>query len=165
MVMENVTENMNEEISLLIADLEKLRNNIVEDADERLAPYKEYFPNGEYTGSACNLAHYLSLRRFDLRPLQTRLTEWGLSSLGRGEPHVLLNLDRVLSLLRHVTGIIDHIKTDYVDSGTMHDGAQILERHTEELFGTPIGERSVRIMVTLPSEAAWNFGLVKSLFG
>jgi hypothetical protein len=89
--MDETTDNLDEGVSLLIAELEKLRHDVVADAETRLAPFKDYFRDGIFTFSGRNLAHYLSLRRFDLRPLQARLTAWGLSSLGRGEPHVLLN--------------------------------------------------------------------------
>ena len=49
--------------------------------------------------SARNLLHYLALRCHDLRPLQQRLAELGLSSLGRAESHVLVTVDAVLGLL------------------------------------------------------------------
>ena len=155
------TDNLDEGISSLIAELERLRDDVVADAEKRLATFKDYFPDRKFSFSAYNLAHYLSLRRYDLRPLQARLTAWGLSSLGRGEPHVLLNLDRVLSLLRRVVGAADHGTDGVAAAGT--EGPQILLQHTEQLFGPSPDERSVHIMVTLASEAAWNLGFVKSL--
>ncbi|MEJ2564655.1 MAG: pyruvate kinase [Gammaproteobacteria bacterium] len=154
-------DNLDEGISSLIAELERLRDDVVADAEKRLAPCRDYFPDGNFSISARNLAHYLSLRRYDLRPLQGRLTAWGLSSLGRGEPNVLLNLDRVLSLLRRVAGVADHGTEGVAATGA--EGPQILLQHTEQLFGSSPGERSVHIMVTLASEAAWNLGFVKSL--
>ena len=39
----------------------------------------------------------------------------------------------------------------------------LLERHTEALFGPAPPSRAVRIMVTLPSEAASDFGLARKL--
>ena len=45
-----------------------------------------------------NLAHYLAFRRHDHRGLQQRLADLGLSSLGRAEPHVLANVDKVLEV-------------------------------------------------------------------
>jgi hypothetical protein len=45
--------------------------------------------------SAVNVAHYVALRHEDLRELQARLSELGLSSLGRSEPGVLANLRAV----------------------------------------------------------------------
>jgi hypothetical protein len=38
--------------------------------------------------SAVNLAHYWAIRQGDLRELQRQLAAFGLSSLGRCEPHV-----------------------------------------------------------------------------
>ena len=162
--MDNPTDGLDEEISHLIADLEMLRRDVVANAKERLAPFGPYFPGGNFTNSAVNLAHYLSLRRIDLRPLQARLAACGLSSLGRGEPHVLVNLDRVLSLLKRAAGDAEPTREndDYVGPKG-EEGSQILLQHTDALFGSSSGARSVRIMVTLPSEAAWNFGMVKSL--
>ena len=52
--------------------------------------------------SARNLAHYLALRRHDIRKLQAQLAQIGLSSLGRTESHVLnavRTVDRVLNVL------------------------------------------------------------------
>ena len=162
--MVNTTASLDEEISHLIADLGMLRRDVLANAKERLAPFGPYFPDANFTNSAVNLAHYLSLRRIDLRPLQARLAACGLSSLGRGEPHVLVNLDRVLSLLKRAAGNADQARgeDDYVGPKG-EEGPQILLQHTDALFGPSSGARSVRIMVTLPSEAAWNYGMVKSL--
>jgi pyruvate kinase len=52
--------------------------------------------------SARNLAHYLALRRHDVRQLQSQLALLGLSSLGRTESHVLTavqTVHRVLDIL------------------------------------------------------------------
>ncbi len=43
---------------------------------------------------AANLAHYLTLRRRDMRSLQESLAADGLSSLGRAESHVLGSIFR-----------------------------------------------------------------------
>jgi pyruvate kinase len=42
----------------------------------------------EYRASARNMVHYWAIRQYDLRDLQRRLGAFGLSSLGRSEPHV-----------------------------------------------------------------------------
>ena len=46
----------------------------------------------------------LALRRYDLRPLQTALMPWGLSSLGRIEGRVMPNLDAVIATLEVICG-------------------------------------------------------------
>ena len=48
----------------------------------------------DHRASAVNLAHYLALRKVDLRRIQERLSQLGVSSLGRSETHVLANLDK-----------------------------------------------------------------------
>lgn len=112
--------------------------------------------------SARNLLHYLALRRRDLRPLQMRLAQMGLSSLGRAESHVLATVDAVIDVLLaqclHVAPPTPRILG--VDFAT---GEQLLATHTDELLGIAVPGRSVRIMVTMPSEAATDPSLVFSL--
>ncbi len=115
-----------------------------------------------YRKSARNLAHYLALRRNDWRPLQEDLARIGVSSLGRAESHVLANLDKVLGILHRLTGQPWQAHGAEEPVG-IHSSSKLLERHTADLLGpTPRG-RAVRIMVTLPSEAAGDFGLVRQL--
>jgi pyruvate kinase len=115
-----------------------------------------------YAASARNFTHYLSLRRFDLRSLQEKLAQAGVSSLGRSESHVLANLDKVLGILHRLAGRpwVSHSDDEPIG---LKDSKILLDRHTEELLGAVPPGRAVRIMVTLPSEAADDFGLVKRL--
>ncbi len=107
---------------------------------------------GERLDSARNLIHYLALRQIDLRGLQMRLAQLGLSSLGRSEAHVLSSLRAVLCALRRIQGTS---RADTVDEQLdFESGIARLRRRAEVLFGTPRGERNVRIMVTMPSSAA-----------
>ena len=115
-----------------------------------------------YRASARNLAHYLALRRSDQRPLQEQLARIGVSSLGRAESHVLANLDKVLGILHRLTGQPWQTHSREEPAG-IHRSQTLLERHTADLLGAPPPGRAVRIMVTLPSEAAGDFGLVRRL--
>jgi pyruvate kinase len=101
------------------------------------------------------------MRGFDLRALQARLSAWGLSSLGRGEPHVLDNLDRILHLLQGIalTGIPQQVP----QVPLQRSRARCLDTNTHTLFGDSDPRRKTRIMVTLPAEAADNPELVDSL--
>jgi pyruvate kinase len=118
-----------------------------------------------FQSSALNLAHYLALRRRDLRELQPRLTALGLSSLGRCEARVKANLDALVATLSYIapprTGPLPHPLASDVFAGDdrlHHNAAAVLGR-------LPPGRR-VRIMVTLPSEAAndssWMENLLRS---
>jgi len=115
-----------------------------------------------YRASARNLAHYLALRRSDRRPLQEQLARIGVSSLGRAESHVLANLDKVLGILHRLTGQPWRAHSRDEPAG-IQSSRKLLERHTADLLGAPPPGRTVRIMVTLPSEAAGDFGLVRGL--
>lgn len=113
--------------------------------------------------SAKNLVHYLALRRHDLQPLQEQLASFGLSSLGRAEAHADANLDAVLRALCCMAGRTLTPGEDEYQRGEFHAGRQFLEQNTCALLGpTPEG-RSVRIMVTMPSEAASDYTLVRQL--
>ncbi len=118
--------------------------------------------DSSYKASARNLTHYLALRQSDRRDLQEWLSRVGLSSLGRAESHVMANLDKVLGILHRLTGQswVPHSKDEPVGIKT---SLKLLERHTAELLGAAPAHRIVRIMVTLPSEAARDFGLVRRL--
>ena len=115
-----------------------------------------------YRASARNLAHWLALRKSDRRPLQEKLARIGVSSLGRAESHVLANLDKVLGILHRLTGQPWQPRSEDEPAG-IQSSRRLLERHTADLLGAPQPGRAVRIMVTLPSEAARDFGLVRRL--
>ena len=104
-----------------------------------------------------NLAHYLAFRRHDHRGLQQRLADLGLSSLGRAEPHVLANVDKVLHLLRGPDGHGAAAPSGY------RRGQALQQQHVQALFGPPPVGRRTHIMVTLPSEAATDTALIPAL--
>ena len=66
---QNHSDNYQETLAQLLADILHLRNEITEDAQQRLTKYQPYYHSGVFSKSAVNLAHYLALRQFDLRHL------------------------------------------------------------------------------------------------
>jgi pyruvate kinase len=115
-----------------------------------------------HAASATNLAHYLAMRRVDLRALQERLAWLGVSSMGRAETHVLANLDKVLGILHRLAGRPWSSLTQDEPVGSRR-GPALLERNAAALLGEAPPDRDVRIMVTLPSEAAGDDALIESL--
>lgn len=119
--------------------------------------------HAHYAPSVRNLLHYLALRRRDLRDLQDRLAALGLSSLGRAESHVAAALDTV----RRVLASLDDAPVPKGDVAPPvadgRAGRTLLAEHTRALLGPPRRGRPTRIMVTMPSEAATDYLLVKSL--
>ncbi|MBX3027994.1 pyruvate kinase [bacterium] len=113
--------------------------------------------------SARNLIHYLALRRHDVRALQEQLAMLGLSSLGRSESHVLAGLDAVLVILHRLAGRPGPELTAAPAPLTFGEGQAALADHTAAVLGPRPRERGVRIMVTMPSEAATDYELVRQL--
>lgn len=112
--------------------------------------------------SAANLVHYTEFRRHDVRALQTGLSLLGLSSLGRSEPYVLATIEGLLAV---VAGLLGHAPGRPTAQVSLEEGQGLLVRDTNTLLGpTPIS-RQTRIMVTMPSEAADDEGLVGALIG
>ena len=148
------------ESQAIIDQLWSLRGRMLE-TEAALAPHLERV-SPVYRASARNLAHYLALRQDDRRPLQEWLAWVGLSSLGRAESHVLANLDKVIGILHRLTGQPWQPRPQDEPAG-IQSSRKLLEQHTAELLGVPPPGRAVRIMVTLPSEAAGDFGLIRGL--
>jgi len=144
----------------LMGALWALRESMLEN-QTRVAPWLAQ-AHPLHAASVVNLAHYLALRRHDLRDLQERLARMGLSSLGRAETHVMANLDKVLGILHHLTGRPWAALSRDEPTG-YNSGPARLERNAQELFGPAPKDRAVRIMVTLPSAAAHDAALVNDL--
>jgi pyruvate kinase len=116
----------------------------------------------EHRLSARNLLHYVALRKQDLRSLQTHLASIGLSSIGRSEAHALSSVNAVLDLIYRLLqepGLSDTVRAP-CDLGS---GAALLDTHSKKLFGPALHDRGVRIMVTMPSEAAADYSIVHRL--
>lgn len=112
--------------------------------------------------SARNLAHYLVLRRHDLRKLQAELASLGLSSLGRSEAHVLSTLQNVHRMLCSAIPCADPLAT-LEPPVPIGEGARLLAQNTRSLLGPPHAHRSVAIMVTMSTDAATDYNLVLTL--
>ncbi|MBI4206351.1 MAG: pyruvate kinase [Betaproteobacteria bacterium] len=99
--------------------------------------------------SAANLAHYIGLRKQDVRHLQLELAALGLSSLGRSEGYVHDALLRLLAWLSGERG--DDLKADARLNRAKAEA--LLHANTRALFGPRPPDRHVYIMVTAPDAA------------
>lgn len=100
---EVTTDPYKDVLKQILAEVAELRQKIEINANQRLQKYQGYYHSGRFSKSACNLAHYLAMRQFDLRHLQDRLAQAGLSSLGRAEASVLSTLDSLIEVLKRAT--------------------------------------------------------------
>jgi pyruvate kinase len=146
----------------LLAELTIVRNEMAEFAEQCATYLTPIHPNFQL--GARNLLHYLALRQRDLRPLQYRLAELGLSSLGRAEAHALASVEAVLAVLHALArpAATEPLQPDETGP-TFSSGPCLLAEHSTACLGPVPAERDVRIMVTMPSEAATNYALVEEL--
>ena len=111
--------------------------------------------------SALNLIHYLALRNQDIRDLQSTLGQLGISRLGRAESHVMASIIAVKNLLKKI------LKEKQTEEGKLpvsfKKGRKIIKANTSALLGKKLKGSMVRIMVTLPSDAADDQKYIKQL--
>lgn len=112
-----------------------------------------------HAAGAANLVRYVALRSRDLRDLQDRLTAAGLSSLGRMESDVFRNLDAVVATIDAALGQVTDTRAGAAEE-VERTAPTPLSVHAAALLGGAAEDRQTRIMVTLPSEAADDAGLV-----
>lgn len=149
-----------EAYAALLQELETLRHELMVAESQSAAILKQI--DERHKTSAANLIHYLGLRRRDARPLQVKLAAAGLSSMGRAESHVLSNLNAIMVLLQRALGRqVQEVSSTVVTAAV--NGATLLKNNTNRLLGDPPPERWARIMVTLPTEAASNYQLIKAM--
>ena len=149
------------EYVLLIEEFEGIRNDMLRLVEDSADLMKDVHP--EHRLSAQNLLHYLALRSRDMRPLQSQLAALGLSSLGRAESHVFAAVEAVLFALRRLASLEGRAfpsPPERIDPAT---GQRLLDAHTEAVLGARPDRRGVAIMVTMPTEAADDYGLVAQL--
>ena len=148
-----------DELDQLARELHELRQRI-KSAESELAPLLDAV-HADNLQSARNFIHYLALRRYDIRDLQQRLAQVGLSSLGRSEPHVLITIDRIIELLALARG--QPVPPSDGEPVGFREGERILADNAVRLLGPEPQNRVVRIMVTLPRQAATELEFVKDL--
>jgi pyruvate kinase len=149
------------DLKRLLDRLTELRADLVAAERDRWEPISSFEPDRR--ASASNLIHYMALRRSDLRELQDLLARYGFSSLGRAEAHVLWTVDAVLTLLRRIVGAGGPAGETPRADLSPERAAELLERNTFDLLGAEPAGRRVHVMVTVPSEAATEYAVVRDL--
>jgi len=112
--------------------------------------------------AARNLVDYLALRQHELGTLQRRLGRQGFSSLGAVQGHVMASIEAVLAVL---DGLSDsaHEAVDLTRYPSIEGARGELRAFADETLGVSHVDDSVRIMVTMPSEAATNPAVIDGL--
>ncbi|MGB5771845.1 MAG: pyruvate kinase, partial [Crocosphaera sp.] len=147
----------------LLNVLQHLRHDVVVEGTSIFEKWRSLVTREAFIPSGLNLAYYLALRRHDMREIQLALTPWGLSSLGRIEARVLPNLDGVIATLGAVCGKDPTFLPKHPPLQAFFEGDRLLKTHTDEVFGHRSNNRTVRIMVTLPTAAATDDNFILDL--
>ncbi len=144
----------------LLEQLDTLADELARAVPENPDALEALHPGHRLSGY--NLLHYLALRRREIRPLQARLAEQGLASLGLSEAHVAASIHAVRNILRRLLG-----RTQRAMRGdtapTIAQGLELLARCTGGLLGPQPDRRRVRIMVTISAQEAKGGTLIPSL--
>ena len=149
------------ELNGLIQELDLLRSEMVSAEAAGRAEIEQVSP--EHIASAKNLLHYMALRRHDIRDLQIQLASLGLSSLGRTESRVIDALQGVINVLAKLAGDERALPSANESIPEFCNGHNLLQAKTDALLGPAPEDRRVRIMVTMPPEAATDYDLVLKL--
>jgi pyruvate kinase len=156
----------NASLVAIARELVRVEGRLV-DLEKGMRPSIERVPLAR-RDSARNLVHYVALRHHDLRKLQIRLSQRGLSSLGRSESCVLSTLLEVSERAHESLAVRGHEgakrelsrlgkeRSTAMSSQTAKD---YLHQHTHGVLGPRPGDRHIHIMVTAPSaeeaDRAW----------
>ena len=145
------------ELLQLVRELKGIRGTMLE-----LESGVDLSQFGPRKASAANLLHYVALRRQDIRGIQGKLELMGISSLGHSESHVLYNIDVVIRILQRLAQE-PSVLEPAVDGVSPLEGRRILRANAEAMFGPSEAGRDVRMMATMPSEAALNYSMVRDM--
>jgi len=111
-----------------------------------------------YTKSARNLIHYDKFRELDFRKVQKKLHNLGLTHFASAEEHILSSLIKTRFILYK---LIDAEPPTTIKAGlSIKKSKRLTTKNTKELLGFRSKGRRVRIMVTQPTESAYDYQLV-----
>lgn len=140
-----------------------LYRNIMLRQEKEMESVLQVIPE-KFQKSARNLIHYLALRSMEIRPLQSKLHENGFASLTDSETHILAQINKIIGLLEQLitsSAYKPHAMQQPVID--FSEGKSLLDHHVDGLFGTLESTGKVKVMVTMPSEAATDKKLVEDL--
>ena len=148
-----------EKIQSLIASIEMISQRLRQAENDQKHLLDAVHPSARL--SAANLIHYRNLREYDIRDLQKKLGNIGLSRLAKAESHIMASLLSLHQILKKMCD--EPIDEKENPPFSIKKGQKILARHTKSLFGYRSKNRRVRIMVTQPTASAHNYELVYNM--
>lgn len=111
--------------------------------------------------SEINLNHYLKFRQLDASDLQNHLGEFGLSRFARAEGHIMHSFYKVQEILNALLNEPEAIISQPFPTSSEADA--LLSYNTQQLFGVKNKKRRIKVMVTIPTEAATDKDIIDKL--
>ena len=151
----HVIADIARELDALLTDLERGRAERADRIASVAAPHRS---------AAENLVDYATLRRHDLRDLQDRLLDAGISPLVGCEVDVQASLRAARAAVAALAGQDPSVHADPERTrSARRAGDEELSAAADRLLGRGVPDRAGRVMVTMPGEAADDPGLVIGL--
>lgn len=148
-------------VNQVLDELIELYNDVEHTGLQYFKHWEKHIEQESFLESAKNFSYYLALRNHDIRKIQEQLVPLGLSSLGRLESKTMSSLEAVIFNL----SLLANRETDisFPSNESFVVGEKQLHENIEHHFGVEPNNRHGRIMVTMPTEAAYDREYVRSL--
>lgn len=148
-----------EKLEVLIREIEDVIRYVDTVADKHEKALSKVHPL--YRASAINLLHYTAMRSKDLSRVQKRLKDLGLSRLAKAESHVMPSLLATRSIL---CALADQDAEEFEPPElSIKQSKRRHKKNVRTILGTRPAGRNSRIMVTMPTEAARDPGIVAEM--
>ena len=149
----------NEKIKTMIAQIDAIIREAVSVEKNAQDILDKIHPN--YKKSVINLLHYRVLRTHDIRELQKKLGNMGLSRFAKSYSHVMASLQTNRAILQ---ALLDNAPLEIpTNELSFKKGERALNLNAKALLGYRTKSRRTRIMVTMPTEAADQYEMVKAM--
>jgi len=136
----------------VLLSAEKLTRTYADDLDKIHPAYKQ---------SAQNLILYLAFRQLDFDNIKEVLESFGISQLTKDERHIKSSIEAVINNISKI--LYPDYDFNLLTKEKFKEGYNFQKINTTSLLGPEIADRITRIMVTLPSDAAYDYDLVLDL--
>ena len=108
-----------------------------------------------------NLQAYVALRGLDLFVLQEKLTQLGLSNLGESQSFILDAIQKDINIIQK---LLNKQMSVFNNGAITYNDAKYLHKKSSQIFGSCTQDSfKTKVMITLPSAAAYDKDLIKSL--
>ena len=148
----NSLKKIIDKLENVLVTAEKLSQSYAEELDKIHPAYRI---------SAQNLIMYLAFRQLDFDEIKEVLEKYGISRLNKDERHIKNSIKAVLDNIRRILN--PDYESEVINKEKFKEGYNFQRINTTALLGPEIASRITRIMVTLPSDAAFDYDLVLGL--